>query len=184
MLFPIIWPLRNLCVAGNNCPRNRDESKRLISAEKTRDNKFKTGSGKGGGVLIPRSRFFLKRIPNLVLFSWLSRVPVFVSQQRQFLQKVIKCNLYIDPFHWYFQFARVLKVMNFHTSVWWKRVMRYDNFLGRCDSCAQCPWYKNFSGTVSTAPSSWVALAHWLTGVRIELWQLITDITHWTRFFD
>ena len=35
---------------------------------------------KGGGVLIPRSRFFFTRIPNLVLFSWLSRIPFFVSQ--------------------------------------------------------------------------------------------------------
>ena len=48
---------------------------------------------RAGRVLIPRSRFFFTRIPNLVLFSWLSRIPFFVSRQRQFLQKLIKCNL-------------------------------------------------------------------------------------------
>ena len=145
MLFPILWPLKNLCVAGNDCFIDRVRGTSLLKRYGTTslDRVWKGGDG-GSWFRVAASfsrefriPYFFLAIPN----------PAFVYQKRQFLQKLIKCNLYIGPFDWYFQFARVFRLMiernSFSqlsmvkardTTTWW--VVLY--------AWALCPWYKDF----------------------------------------
>ena len=174
MRSPMIWPLRDVLqemIVSEIETRERGSSllKRYGTTSLAR-----AWRGGGWGVVISRSRFFFTRISN----------PTFVYQKRQFLQKLIKCNLFISPFPWYFQFARVLRAINKRnsfshlsmvtardTTTWWVVLTRVHCVLDTKTFQAQ-PRPPLLHG------------GHFLTGVRIVLWQLVTDITHWTGFFD